>query len=162
MSTLWANVDRGLRSTLCQQSSGRQSLTSPKKFTQFNHPLQEKIRQVSIFSQFCFIPGEQMYTLWANVDRGLKSTARQQRSGPYSLISHKKFTQPHHPLQEKIRQVSIFSQFCFIPGEQMSTLWANGDWGLKSTSGQQSSEQYSLTSWKKFTQTNLHLPEKIH
>ena len=61
------------------------------------------------FFTFSFIPGDQMYTLWANVDRGLKSTAWQQRSGPYSLISHKKLTQPHHTLQEKIRQVSIFS-----------------------------------------------------
>ena len=83
-----------------------------------------------------------MSTLWANVDMGLNSTAGQQRSGPYSLISHKKFTQPHHPLQEKIRQISIFSQFCFIPGEQMSTLWANVDRCLKPTSGQQSSEHH--------------------
>ena len=278
MSTLWANVDRGLKSTEGQQRSGPYSLISHKKFTQPHHPLQEKIRQVSIFPQFCFIPGEQMSTLWANgdwglkstsgqqsseqysltsqkslprptfvfqkkftksaffhfllhsrwpnvhfmgkwrqglkidlgatkqrtvlfdltrkvypdhpsssrkkslsrhfftfcfipgyqmstlwanVDRGLKSTAGQQRSGPYSLISHKKFTQPHHPLQEKIRQVSIFSQFCFIPGEQMSTLWANGDWGLKSTSGQQSSEQYSLTSQKSLPRPTFIFQKKI-
>ena len=34
----------------------------------------------------------------------------------------------------------------------MSTLWANGDRGLKSTLGQQSSGQYSLTSHKNFIQ----------
>ena len=56
-----------------------------------------------------------------NIDRG----ATKQRQ--YSLTSNKNFTQPNHPLQQKIRSVSIFSQFCFTPGEQMSTLWANGD-----------------------------------
>ena len=56
-----------------------------------------------IFSQFCFIPGEQMSTLWANGDMGLKSTLGQQSGGKNSLTSHKKFTQPNHPLQEKIR-----------------------------------------------------------
>ena len=132
MSTLWANGDRGLKSTCGQQSSGQHSLTSNKNFTQPNHPLQQKFAK-SAFSQFCFIPGEQMSTLWANGDRGLKSTLGQQSSGQYSLISNKNFTQPNHPLQQKFAK-SAFSQFCFIPGEQMSTLWANGDRGLKSTS----------------------------
>ena len=36
----------------------------------------------------------------------------------------------------------------------MSTLWANGDSGLKSPVGQQSSDQHSLTSNKNFTQPN--------
>ena len=76
-----------------------------------------------------------MSTLWVNDDSGLKSTLGQQSSGQYSLTSHKKFTQPNHLLQEKICLLSIFSQFCFIPGEQMSTLWATGDRGLKSTLG---------------------------
>ena len=49
-----------------------------------------------------------MSTLWASVDRGLKSTSGQQSSGQYSLISHKKFTQQTRPLQEIIRYVSIF------------------------------------------------------
>ena len=84
-------------------------------------------------------------------NRGLKSTTGQQSSGQYSLTSHKRYTKPNHPLQEKIRLISICLQFCFIPGEQMSTLWANGNRGLKSTTGQQSSRQYSLTSHKKFT-----------
>ena len=55
------------------------------------------------FFTFCFIPGDQMYNLWANGDRGLKSTFGQQCSVQYSLTSLKKFTQPYHPLQEKIR-----------------------------------------------------------
>ena len=113
------------------------------------------------FFTFCFIPGNQMSTLWANGDRGLKSTLCQQCSGQLTLSSPKKFTQSNHPLQEKIRSVSIFSQFCFIPGEQMSTLCANGDRGLKSTSGQQSCVQYCLTSHKKFTQTNHPLQVKM-
>ena len=95
-----------------------------------------------------------MTTLWANGDRGLKSTSWQQSSGQYSLTSHKNFMQLIHPLQEKIRYVSIFSQFCFIPGEQMSTLWANGDRGLKSPLGQQISGQYSLTSHKNFPRSS--------
>ena len=74
-----------------------------------------------------------MYMLWANGDRGSKSTWGQQSSGQYFLTLYKNFTQLGHPLQENIRLVCIFSQFCFIPGEQMSTLWANGDRGLKST-----------------------------
>ena len=102
MSTLWANGDRGLKSTLGQQSSEQYFFTSHKNFIQLIHPLQEKIRLVSIFSQFCFIPGEQMSTLWANGDRGLKSTFGQQSSGQYSLSSHKNFIQLIHLLQEKI------------------------------------------------------------
>ena len=58
---------------------------------------------------------------------------------------------PNHPLQEKISLVCIFSQFCITPGQQMPTLWANGDSGLKSTVGQHSSDQHSLTSNKNFT-----------
>ena len=34
--------------------------------------------------------------------QGLKSTFGQQSSGQYSLTTHKNFTQPNHPLQEKI------------------------------------------------------------
>ena len=121
-------------------------------------------RQNSISQHFFTIL---LHSRWTNVHfmgkwrQGLKPTLGQQCSGPYSLTSHNKFTQPHHPPQEKIRQVSIFSQFCFIPGEQMSTLWTNGDRCLKSTVGQQRSEQYSLTSQKKFTQPNFHLQERI-
>ena len=57
----------------------------------------------------------------------LKIDLGQQSSGQCSLTSRKKFTQPNHLLQEKICLLSIFSQFCFNPGDQMSTLWANGD-----------------------------------
>ena len=265
MSTLWANGDRGLKSTLCQQSSGQLSLTSPKKFTQSNHPLQEKIRwsqhfftillhsrwtnvhfmgkwrqglkidlvptkqRTAIFNlaeevypdqssssrknspsqhfftillhsrwtnvhfmgkwrqglkidlgatkqrtvlfnlrknvypgqpsssrknslnrhffTFCFIPGDQMSTLWANGDRGLKSTLCQQSSGQQSLTSPKKFTQSNHPLQEKIRQVSIFSQFCFIPGETNVHFMGKWGQGLKIDLVQtKQRDRYSLTS----------------
>ena len=55
-----------------------------------------------------------------------------------------------------------FSQpFCFIPGEQMSTLWANGDMGLKSTFGQQNSSQHSLTSNKNFTSSTILFKNKF-
>ena len=79
-----------------------------------------------------------MSTLWANGDRGLKSTLGQQSSGQYSLTSKKNFSpaQPSSSTNNSLSQ--LFSQFCIIPGEQMSTLWANGDSGLKSTVGQQS------------------------
>ena len=43
-----------------------------------------------------------MSTLWAN-GRGLKIELGMEGSGQYSLTSHKMFTQPLHPLQEKIR-----------------------------------------------------------
>ena len=114
MSTLWANGDRGLKSISCQQSSGQQSLTSPKKFTQSNHPLQEKIRQVCIFSQFCFIPGEQMSTLWANVGQGLKIDlgATKQRTVLFNL-TQEVYPTPTILFKKKIRKVSIFSQFLF-------------------------------------------------
>ena len=113
-----------------------------------------------LFSQFCFIPGEQMSTLWANGDRGLKSTLGQQSSGQYSLTSKKNLPSPTILFKKKFAK-SAFSQFCFIPGEQMSTLWANGDRGLKSTCGQQSCGQHSLTSNKNFTQPNHPLQERI-
>ena len=74
------------------------------------------------FSQICFIPGEQMSILWSNGDRGWKSTLGKQSSGQHFLNLYKNFTQLCHPLQEKNRLVCIFSQFCFIPGEHMSTL----------------------------------------
>ena len=90
---------QGLKIELWATKQRQYSLTSEQKFTQPNHPLQEKIRYVSIFLQFCFIPGEQMSTLWADGDGGLKSTVGQQSSGQYSLPSHKNFTQPNHPLQ---------------------------------------------------------------
>ena len=98
---------------------------------------------------------------WANGDSGLKSIFGQQSSGVYSSTSHKNFTVISYPLHEKLRQISIISQFRFIPGEQMSTLWANGDMCLKSTFGQQSSGQYSLTSHKNFTELSHPLHEKI-
>ena len=85
---------------------------------------------------------------------GIKIELRATKQRQHSLTSHKNFTQRNPPLQEKIRYVSIFSQFCFIPGEQMSTLWGNGEYGLKSTLGQQSSGQNSLTTLKIFSQPN--------
>ena len=113
-----------------------------------------------LFWQFCIIPGQQMFTLWANGDRGLISTAGQQSSAHYSFISNKNFTKHNHPLQEKICLDCIFSQFCITPGQQMSTIWANGDRGLKSTLGQQRSGQYSLTTNKNLTQPNHPLQQK--
>ena len=64
--------------------------------------LKQVLFNLSIFSQFYFIPGEQMSTLWAN-GQGLKIELGMESSGQYSLTSHKMFTQPLHPLQEKIR-----------------------------------------------------------
>ena len=73
-----------------------------------------------------------MSTLWASGDMWLKIDLGEtkRRKELFNLIQ-KKFTKPHHPLQGKIRKFSIFLQFCFISGEQMSTLRANGDMGLK-------------------------------
>ena len=126
------------------------------------HPSSSRKKSLSQhFSQFCFIPGEQMSILWANGDRCWKSTSGQQSSGQHFLTLYKNFTQLGHPLPVKIRLVCIFSQFCFIPGEQMSTLWTNGHRGVKSTWWQQSSGQYSLTSHKKCTQFSHPLQDKF-
>ena len=48
---------------------------------------------------------------------------------------------PTFLFKKKFARSAFFPQFCFIPGEQMSTLWANGVRGLKSTLGQQCSIQ---------------------
>ena len=163
MSTLWANGDRGLKSTWCQQSSGQQSLTSPKKFTQSNHPLQEKIRQVSIFSQFCFISGEQMSTLRANGVRGLKSTQRatKQRTVLFNL------TKEVYPAQPSSSRKNSLSRHFFKI--LLHCMWRNvhfmGKWRqeLKIDLGatKQRTVLFNLTE-KMFTQANLHLQEKIH
>ena len=126
MSILWSNGDRGWKSTLGKQSSGQHFLNLYKNFTQLCHPLQEKNRLVCIFSQFCFIPDEHMSTLWANGDRGLKSTLGRQSSGQYSLTSQNNFTQRSHPLQKK----SLSQHFFTI---LLHSRWTNvhfmGKWG---------------------------------
>ena len=43
--------------------------------------------------------------------QGLKIVLRATKQRQYSLTSQKNFTQPNHPLQEKIRYVSIFHNF---------------------------------------------------
>ena len=108
MSTLWANGNRGLISTVGKQSSAHCSLTSKKNFTKPNHPLQEKIYLVCIFSQFSFTPGEHTSTLWRNGDRDLKLTLGQQSSGQHSLASNKNLTQPNHPLPQKFAKSAFF------------------------------------------------------
>ena len=55
------------------------------------------------FSQFCYIPREQMTTLWANGGKGLKSTSVQQSSGSTLQPHKKRYTKPNHPLQQRIR-----------------------------------------------------------
>ena len=76
-------------------------------------------------------------------------------------LTQEVYPTPPSSSKKNLCQVSIFSQFYFIPGEQMSTLWANGDSGLKSTTGRKAEEQYSLTSRKKFRQPLHPLQEKI-
>ena len=82
-----------------------------------------------LFTQFCIIPGQQMSTLWANGDSDLISTAGQQSSVQYSLTSNEEFypAQPSSSTKNSLSQ--LFSKFCIIPGQQMSTLWRNGDRG---------------------------------
>ena len=126
------------------------------------HPSSSRKNSLSQhFSQFCFILGEQMSILWANGDRGWKSTSGQQSSGQHFLTLYKNIIQLGHPLPVKIRVVYIFSQFCFIPGEHISTLWTNRYRGLKSTWWQKNSGQYSLTSHKKFTKLSHPLQDKF-
>ena len=117
------NIDRGAIKQRTVLFNLKQEFYPAQSFSSTKNSL------IQLFSQFCIIPGQQMSTLWANGERGLKSTAGQQSSGQYSLTSKKDFTKPNHPLQEKVSLVCIFSKFCFTPGEQMSTLWRNGDMG---------------------------------
>ena len=93
--------------------------------------------------------------------QGLKIDLGNNVARQHSLTSNKNFTQPNHPLQEKFAKSAYFHNFASLPGEQMSTLWANGDMGLKSTFGQQNSSQHSLTSNKNFTQLNHPIQEQI-
>ena len=113
-----------------------------------------------IFSQFCFIPGEQMSTLWANGDKGYKIDlgAAMQRTVLFNLTQEVYPTPPSS--SRKNLWVGIFSQFCFIPDGQMSTLWANGQ-GLKIDLGIECSVPFSLTSHKMFYQPHDPLQEKI-
>ena len=151
MSTWWTNGHRGLKSTSWQQRSGQYSLTSHKNF-----PRSSSWRKNSLSQHFFTIL---IHSRWTNDHfmgkwgQGLKIDLRatKQRTVLFNLAQE---FYPAHPLQEKIRQVSIFSKSCFIPGEQMSTLWANGHRGLKSTLWQQSSGQYSLTSHKNFPRSS--------
>ena len=68
---------------------------------------------------------------WANKDRGLKSTLGQQSSVHYSLTSHKKFSLPHHPLQEKNWQRQHF--FTILLHSRWTNVHIMGKWsqGLK-------------------------------
>ena len=111
-----------------------------------------------------------------NFDRG----ATKQRALLFNLKEEFNPAQPSSSTKNSLSQ--LFSKFCIIPGEQMSTLWANGDSGLKfciipgqqmstlwangdrgliSNAGQQSSAHYSLISNKNFTKPNRPLQEKI-
>ena len=71
MSTLWANGDRGLKSTLGQQSSGQYSLTSQKNFTQLSHPLQEKFAKSAFFHNFASFQVNKC-PLYGQMGQGLK------------------------------------------------------------------------------------------
>ena len=78
------------------------------------------------------------------------------------LFNLKEEVYPAQPSSSTNKSLSqLFSQFCIIPGQQMSTLWRNGDRGLTLALGQQSSGQYSLTSNKNLTQPNHPLQQKI-
>ena len=94
--------------------------------------------------------------------QGLKSTFGEQSSGQYSLTTHKNFTQPNHPLQEKISLnqhfVHNFASFQVNKGP----IYVQMETGLKIDLSQQNSEQHSLTSLKNFTQPNHPLQVKNH
>ena len=86
--------------------------------------------------------------------QGLKSTLGQQSSGQYSLTSLKNFTQPNHPLQEKISlSQHLFYNFASFQVNKCP-IYVQMETGLKIDLRQQSSGQYSLTSLQNFTQPN--------
>ena len=89
------------------------------------------------------------------IDRG----ATKQLAVLFNLQQEFYQAQPSSSAKNSLSQ--LFSKFCVIPGQQMSTLWANGDRCLKLTLGQQSSGLYSLTSNKNLTKPNHPLQEKI-
>ena len=106
MSTLWANGDRGLKSSSVKTISSEQySLTSRKNFTKPNHPLHEKIRYVSTFFYNFASFQVNKCPLYGQMETwGLKSTsvATKRQKGLFNL-TQRTLPQPNHPLQEKIR-----------------------------------------------------------
>ena len=92
--------------------------------------------------------------------QGLKSTFWQQSSGQYSLTSLKNFTQPNHPLQEKIslNQHFVHNFASFLVNK--CPIYVQMETGLKIDLSQQSSGQHSITSLKNFTQPNHPLQVK--
>ena len=103
MSTLWANGDRGLKSTF----GPTKQRTVLFNLTQEVYPTQPSSSRKNSLSQHFFTI--LLHSRWTNVHfmgkwrQGLKIDRVRRSSGPYSLTSQKKFTQPNHPLQEKIR-----------------------------------------------------------
>ena len=87
MSILWANGDRGWKSTWWQQSSGQYSLTSHNKFTQLSHPLQINFGKSAFFTIL-------LHSRWTNVHfmgkwrQGLKIDlgATKQRTALFILV----------------------------------------------------------------------------
>ena len=220
MSTLWANGDRGLKSTSGQQSSGQYSLTSHKKI----YPAQPSSSRKNTLSQHFFTI--LLHSRWTNVHfmgkwrQGLKIDlgATKQRTVLFNLtqevypaqpsssrknslsqhlftiLLHSRWTNVHFMgkwrqglkidlgatkqravlfnLTQEVYQAQPSSSRKNSLSQHFFTIllhsrWTNvhfmGKWrqGLKSTSGQQSSGQNSLTSHKKFTQPNHPLQEKI-
>ena len=129
MSTLWANGDRGLISTAGQQSScallfnlkqefyqaqpssSRKNLLSLHFFTILHHSRSTNVHYMGKWRQ------------GLNIDRG----ATKQRAVLFNLKEEFHPAQPSSSTKNSLSH--LFSQFCIIPGQQMSNLWPNEDTG---------------------------------
>ena len=158
MSTLWANGDRGLKSTWWQQNSGQysshtRSLPSPTILFKKNSIIQH------FFTIF-------LHSRLSNVNfmgkwrQGLKIELGQQSSGLYS--SHtRSLPSPTILFKRKFAKSAFFHNFASFQVNKCPLYGQMETWGLKSTSGNKAADRYSLTSHNKFTQPNHPLQEKI-
>ena len=103
MSTLRANETRALKST----SSATMQRIVLFNLTQEVYPAPpSSSRKKSLSHHFFTIFASFQVNkcpLYGQMRQGLKIDLGIESSGQYSLTSHKKFSQPNHPLQEKIR-----------------------------------------------------------
>ena len=110
MSTLWANgdglkIDRGAT----KQRTVLFNLTQEFYPAQPSSPIKNLLSQ-HFLTILLHSRGTNVHFMckWR---QGIKIELRATEQRQYSLTSHKNFTQPNHPLQEKIRYVSIFHNF---------------------------------------------------
>ena len=133
----------------CRQGLKIDRGATKKRTVLFNHT--QEVYPTPLSSSRKNSPGQHFFTIlfhsrWTNVHfmgkwrLGLKIDlgATKQRTVLFNLI---KKVYPDQPSSSRKNSLNRnFFTFCFIPGDQMYTLWANVDRGLKSTSGHEAAD----------------------